>query len=110
MITLDADPYKLAQKTSLDDWEWDPFDFETDVIREYKDIPVPGELVVVGDVMPTGCIFEASAAITVTYNGNSYQILKGRSTVPDILITEGEHTMSFSGSGTISVEYRGGRF
>ena len=110
VITLDADPYKLAQKTSLDDWEWDPFDFETDVIREYKDIPVPGELVVVGDVMPTGCIFEASAAITVTYNGNSYQILKGRSTVPDILITEGEHTMSFSGSGTISVEYRGGRF
>lgn len=110
VITLDADPYKLAQKTSLDDWEWDPFDFETDVIREYKDIPVPGELVVVGDVMPTGCIFEASAAITVTYNGNSYQIPKGRSTVPDILITDGEHTMSFSGSGTVSVEYRGGRF
>lgn len=110
VITLDAAPYKLAQKTSLDDWEWDPFDFETDVIREYKDIPVPGELVVVGDVMPTGCIFEASAAITVTYNGNSYQIPKGRSTVPDILITDGEHTMSFSGSGTVSVEYRGGRF
>ena len=110
VITLDTDPYKLAQKTSLDDWEWDPFDFETDVIREYKDIPVPGELVVVGDVMPTGCIFEASAAITVTYNGNSYQIPKGRSTVPDILITDGEHTMSFSGSGTVSVEYRGGRF
>ena len=110
VVTLDAAPYKLARKTSLDDWEWDSFNFETDIIRDYKNIQVPGELVVIGDVMPTGCIFEASAAITVTYNGKSYQIPKGRSTVPDILIMEGEHTMSFSGSGTVSVEYRGGRF
>ena len=46
----------------------------------------------------------------MTYDGKSYQIPKGRSTVPDILIMEGEHTMSFSGSGTVSVEYRGGQF
>lgn len=32
-------------------------------------------------------------------------------TVPDILITEGIHTMQFKGDGgTVSVEYRGGRF
>ena len=99
-----------TQKTSLDDWEWDSFDFETDIIRDYKNIQVPGELVVIGDVMPTGCVFEASAAVTVTYDGKRYQLPKGRSTVPDILIMEGEHTMSFSGSGTVSVEYRGGRF
>lgn len=110
VITLDAAPYKLAQKTSLDDWEWDSFNFETDIIRDYKNIQVPGELVVIGDVMPTGCVFEASAAVTVTYDGKRYQLPKGRSTVPDILIMEGEHTMSFSGSGTVSVEYRGGRF
>ena len=46
----------------------------------------------------------------MTYDGKRYQLPKGRSTVPDILIMEGEHTMSFSGSGTVSVEYRGGRF
>ena len=62
--------------------------------------------------MPTGCVFEASAdAVTVTYDGKSYQIPKGHSTVPDILITEGSHTMQFEGDGgTVSVEYRGGRF
>lgn len=38
-------------------------------------------------------------------------IPKGHSTVPDILITEGIHTMQFKGDGgTVSVEYRGGRF
>ena len=110
VVTLDAAPYKLARKTSLDDWEWDSFNFETDIIRDYKNIQVPGELVVIGDVMPTGCVFEASAAVTVMYDGKRYQLPKGRSTVPDILIMEGEHTMSFSGSGTVSVEYRGGRF
>lgn len=111
VVTLDAEPYKLARKTSLDDWEWDRFNFETDIIRDYKNIPVPGEITVVGDVMPTGCVFEASAAVTVTYDGKSYQIPKGHSTVPDILITEGIHTMQFKGDGgTVSVEYRGGRF
>lgn len=111
VVTLDAEPYKLARKTSLDDWEWDSFNFETDIIRDYKNIPVPGEITVVGDVMPTGCVFEASAAVTVTYDGKSYQIPKGHSTVPDILITEGIHTMQFKGDGgTVSVEYRGGRF
>ena len=79
VVTLDAEPYKLARKTSLDDWEWDSFNFETDIIRDYKNIPVPGEITVVGDVMPTGCVFEASAAVTVTYDGKSYQIPKGRS-------------------------------
>ena len=111
VVTLDAEPYKLARKTSLDDWEWDSFNFETDIIRDYKNIPGPGEITVVGDVMPTGCVFEASAAVTVTYDGKSYQIPKGYSTVPDILITEGSHTMQFKGDGgTVSVEYRGGRF
>lgn len=111
VIELDAKPYKLALKTSLDDWLWDTFNFEEDVIREYGNITVPAELLVVGEVMPTGCVFDCSTdGITVEYEGISCALPKGRSTVPDILITEGEHTMKFTGSGTVSVEYRGGRF
>lgn len=111
VITLDAEPYKLSQKTSLDDWEWDSFNFETDVIRDYKNIQVPGEITIVGDVMPTGCVLESSAVITVVYEGKRYPFLKGRYAIPDILITEGEHVMRFEGDGgTVSVEYRGGRF
>lgn len=110
VVTLDAKPYKLALKTSLDDWEWDNFNFETDVVREYGNISVPGELVVIGDVMPAGCVFDCpDEGVTVTYEGVSCALPKGRSTVPDILITEGEHTMAFTGSGIVSVEYRGGR-
>lgn len=111
VISLDAQPYKLAIRSSLDDWLWDPFNFETDVIREYKNIAVPGSITIIGGVMPAGCIYDCSAeGITVEYEGISCRLPKGKSAVPDILIREGEHTMTFTGSGTISVEYREGRF
>lgn len=110
-ITLEAEPYKLSILSSVDDWLWDTFCFETDVIRDYKDIAVPGTLTIVGDVMPTGCIFDCSdEGVTVEYEGITYELPKGKSSTPDILITEGEHTMTFSGTGTVSVEYRGGMF
>lgn len=111
IIQLDAAPYKLSAKTSLDDWLWDKFCFDEDVIRDYRDIAVPGEILIVGDVMPAGCVFECSTDdVTVNYEGVSYKLPKGKSTVPDILITQGDHKMSFQGSGTVSVEYRWGRF
>lgn len=113
VITLDAEPYKLAQKTSLDDWEWDSFNFETDIIREYKDIQTPCEITIVGDVMPTGCVFiSSSSGIIMTWGdtGEPYPLNVGRNYWPDILVTEGEHTVQFVGKGTVSIEYRGGRF
>ena len=110
VVELDAEPYKLALKSSLDDWEWDSFNFEDDVIREYKDIAVPSELTVIGGVMPVGCIYHCSGSVSVEYEGVTCALPEGTSTVPDILITEGEHTMKFTGSGTVSVEYREGRF
>lgn len=110
-LELDAKPYKLALKSSLDNWEWDPFNFEDGVIRDYKDIAVPGSLIVVGGVMPAGCVFHCSkSGISVEYEGVTCALPAGASTVPDILILEGEHTMKFMGSGTVSVEYREGRF
>ena len=111
VITLDAKPYKLAIRSSVEDWIWDIFNFETDVIRDYRDINVPGNIVIIGDVMPACCVFDClDEGVTVTYEGISCVLPKGKSTVPDILITEGEHVMTFTGSGTVSVEYRGGRF
>ena len=58
VVELDASPYKLALRSSVEDWEWDSFNFETDVIREYKNITVPARLDVIGGVMPAGCVFD----------------------------------------------------
>jgi hypothetical protein len=122
-ITLDAMPYKLALLTSVDPWEWDTFSFDDGIIREYSDITVKRtkvttaelssnpDIVIVGGVMPTSCTFEYTGSITEVYfDGTAYTMPASGGSIPDILITEGEHNMTFIGSGTVSVIYREGRF
>ena len=47
--------------------------------------------------------------MTVTYKGNSYQLSDGTNRVVSIDLPEGDNILTFTGSGTVSVDYRGGR-
>ena len=110
-IGLDAYPYRRNSITSIDDYPWDPFCFETDIAQpSTKDIPVPSAVVIYGDAMPTGVIFHCSQAMQVEFKGKTYSLPEGDSSSPDIILFQGENTFTFSGSGTVSLEYRGGRF
>lgn len=109
VIELDAYPYKISNKTSMDDWLWDPFNFETDVIRHTKDINVPAVINVIGDVMPAGCIFHCSNEMTLKYKDSTYILPKGDSEAPEMILDEGDNIFTFEGSGTVSIEYRWGR-
>ena len=110
-ITLDAAPYRLNSLTSMDDWLWDPFNFETDIaMPATRDIPVPAIVTIYGDAMPAGCIFHCSQAMSVEFNGVTYNLPAGDSSSPDLLLSAGANVFTFSGTGTVSVEYRGGRF
>lgn len=40
-ISYHVYPFKKERVSSDEDWLWDPFNFETDIIREYKDIAIP---------------------------------------------------------------------
>lgn len=40
VIACDANPYKLERFPSDGTWEWDPFRFDTGIIRNYVDLPV----------------------------------------------------------------------
>lgn len=109
-IEVDADPYKYDLISSLDDWLWDEFDFETGIIREYKELTVQGkrDLVIIGspkDVVPT---IICSTAMTVTWKGKTYNMKAGKNKLYAITIPDGEHTLTFSGNGIVSVDYRGG--
>ena len=110
VLSGDVDPYKHELYSSLDDWIWDTFNFETGIIREYKDIQVDGsyELMIPGlrkRIVPT---IECSAPMQVTYNNRTYSLLDGKNKVFDIWIGEGENFLTFIGTGTVSVDYRGG--
>ncbi len=116
-ITIDytVKPYKFETWSSLEDWEWDPFNFETGIVREYKDLKVDGSLtlVIVGRRMAVTPSFIVKstdgAGMKVAFKGTSYDLPDGTSRVINIRTTEGENTLTFTGNGTVSVDYRGGR-
>lgn len=116
-VTIDynVSPYKYERFSSLEDWEWDCFNFESGIIREYKDLVVDGtlELIIYGRRMRVTPSFivksDDGEGMNVTFNGITYTIPDGTSRVIDILTVEGKNKLTFTGNGTVSVDYRGGR-
>lgn len=113
-ITGDVDPYKYDMMSSLEDWLWDSFNFETDVIREYKDLVVDGTLdfTVYGSRMSYVPSFIVNSTdgqgMTVRYNGTTYNLQDGTNRVVNIVIKDGSSTLHFTGHGTVSIDYKGG--
>lgn len=109
-ILGDVDPYKYELYSSLEDWLWDDFDLDSGVIREYKDLAVSGSLSVTipgtrKEVVPT---IASSAAMQVEWKGVRYDLPAGETKIYEISIPEGDHTLTFHGTGTVSIDYRGG--
>ena len=109
------DPYKYECTSSLEDWLWDTFDFETGIIRDYRSLQVDGSLrlIIPGRRKRVVPSFEVQSVdgngLTVTYEGVDYHLPDGVSRVVNIHTKEGENILTFTGNGTVSVDYRGGR-
>lgn len=110
-ITGDVEPYKYELLDSVDAWLWDPFQFETGVIREYKDIIVNGSTTVevIGSEMPVSPVFICSSDMTMAFDGNTYSLFAGENRIYGFYIRDGDYKMTFEGTGTVSIEYRGGK-
>lgn len=115
VIETRAHPYKLEMQSSLEDWLWDPFNFEDGIIREYKDLEVDGSLSLTiparrMEVVPTFIVSDTGGVgLDVTYNGHTYHLSDGENRVVNIDLPEGENVLTFAGNGVVSVGYRGGR-
>lgn len=109
-ITVSAEPYKYEMYGGLDDWLWDPFNFRTGIIRSYKNLVVSGTRTVkiTGRDKVIVPIIISNASMTVTFNGHTYSIVNGNNKIYDIEIVEGDNILTFTGNGTISIDYRGG--
>ena len=107
VIECIADPYKYDVQG---DWLWDPFDFENDCISESENIIVSGStsVVIVGKRKKAYPTITASAAMSVSYNGTTYNLTEGINKLYDMILDEGENTLTFSGSGSVLIEYTGG--
>lgn len=105
-----VEPFKYDVLSSAVDWEWDIFDFEEGIIND------TGELIVNGTTtIKLICrrkrmypIITASAAMTLTYDGEVYNLTAGSQRLYDLFLREGENELTFTGNGTISIDYIGG--
>ena len=114
-IEGDVEPYKMEMFSSLEDWEWDSFNFETGIIRDYKEIRVDESLTFTIEgrrksVVPSFTVAsDDGSGLQVRFNGTTYDLPDGTSRVLNVVIKNGTNTLYFTGNGTVSIDYRGGR-
>lgn len=111
-INYNVGPYKIEVHGIDENWLWDTFNFETDMVHAYKDIEVSNatEVVVYNDIMRVRPTIICSAAMSVDFLGKTYQLSAGNNSVREIVFSEGSNTLIFNGSGTVTIQMHGGRF
>ena len=109
-MTGTMNPYKYELTSSAEDWLWDTLDFETGIIREYSDMIVDGELTVSIEGTPLTVIpvITASNSMKVAFGGQTYDLKAGQNKFYGIKLRKGENTLTFTGNGTVTIDYRGG--
>lgn len=109
-LDYNLEPYKYEMTGSTEDWLWDPFNFETGVIREYGEIEITGSgtITVIGSRKPTVPKFIVSDDCTVVFNEAEYNLSEGTNIIPTIVLQEGEYEFIFSGNVSVTIEMRAG--
>lgn len=108
-VEVDAEPFKYDVNGSDGNWLWDSFNFETGVIREYYNLEVSGSktVTVIGSPIESVPTITVSADMTVRFNNVTYNLKTGSNKISDIVIVEGENKLTFSGTGVVTIEYKG---
>lgn len=110
VIECTVEPFKYDILSSAVDWEWDIFDFEEGIINETGGLIVNGTTTITlicrkKRMFPT---FTASANMTVTFEGETFNLTKGTQKVYEIFLVEGNNELTFKGNGTVTIDYVGG--
>ena len=115
LITIDYNvyPYKKDLSATDEDWLWDSFDFETQIIQNgMKNLTVDGVLTVTveGSPQPVAPVITVSGPMMLSFNGIEKSMDKaGDYKYGDILFQEGTNKITFRGNGNVTISYRGGR-
>jgi hypothetical protein len=109
VVDAEVDPYKLEINSSSTPWIWDTFSF-IDGIIYLNTVTVSGSATVNllnrrKIVSPT---FTTTNAMKVNCNGVTYDLPKGTTTVLGIRLQEGDNYATFTGKGTVTIDYKGG--
>ena len=109
-----ADPYKYEVFSSQEQWEWDTFNFTNGVIRYLGLVDIDNtEIIIPKGNMEVVPVFRintiTSEVLTVAVNGSTYILSVGYNRFPQIKVAGNEEViLSFAGTGSGTIEYRGG--
>lgn len=112
-ISCYCDPYKLSVISTDQPWIWDTFSFVDGIIRYTADIQIDSgtgwqDVRLIGYPKNTILKIISSAPVRVRYDGATYTLVAGENIMWDIELGSGEQTLSFSGTGVITIVQRGG--
>lgn len=107
-----AEPFKYELCASDEDWLWDTFDFETGVIRELAEVEITAEnqSVVIaggGKPQPVDITVKNSNDLILQYKNRAYELNVGYYHLPMVRVGELDVELTFTGTGVISIHYRG---
>lgn len=117
---VDADPLKYPVYASDEDWLWDPFNFETGVIRNYNNLTINGtrtvEVIAYEQVESPRfyvTLNQGQTTMRMQYDGETYYMSNGMNTYPQIAIQSLDvhadiHEFTFTGYGKVSINLSGG--
>lgn len=109
VIDYSVQPYKQELFSSIQDWEWDSFSFDTGLIQELASIVVNNTTItVIGRPKQVYLGITSSVIMNVVINGVTKTLAVGLNLLPGVSLIEGNNTLVFAGSGTVSINYRGG--
>ena len=111
IITIDCDvePYKREVNSASEPWEWDTFSFVNGIIY-INEVTIKGsrEVNLINQAKGVSPTFECSDAMEVEHQGNTFNLPAGTTTIYDIRLQEGDNYVTFTGNGTVKINYRGG--
>ena len=93
VISMSADPYKYSVTES---------NVFVNLNNETKSLTLPNMRM---RVTPTLVV---TGSVTMTFEGNTYTLQTGEQQLLNFLLSEGDNNVSFSGTGTVKINYRQG--
>lgn len=113
VVTCTCDPFKMSCTYEDGRWLWDPFSFIDGVIRDTAGITINNtsgwqEVKVYGWVFNEALEIRSSANMKLRFGATTYDIIAGTNIMVQFDISEGENSLYFQGSGTVTIIQRGG--
>lgn len=121
-IKYRVNPFKWSNQLSTEEWIWDTFNFETDVVMTsiWSDISVSGTKTLdYGSIMygtaPVQPVIISSANMKMRFIceatgvNETYNLVPGENTFDDVMLAGDRCVFTFTGTGNVSIRFNPGR-